>query len=152
METLRVTVLGVCCAAVALALAEQVVPTDRFRRQLRMMVTLLMLTAVLRPLAGLDLSALTQNFPADTSTTEDLKALAETAYTEAISERILDTLNSRLEEHSVSCRVTALRVHISADGGISISEAVIKGNTLTGTVYLREWLGNDVTITKEAEE
>ena len=148
MEHLRAAVLAACCAALALTLAESMLPTEKFHRQIRLMMTLLLLTAVLKPLTGLDFSPLTDGLPADTAA-EDFTTLAEQAYTEAVAERIVSSLNEALAEHHVNCTVTALDVHIQTDGSIVINEVVIRGNILTGTVYLREWLGDAVTVTKE---
>ncbi len=152
MDTLRTAVLAACCTALALTLSESVLPTEKFRRQLRLLMTLLLMTAILKSLTELDFSLLTTDFQTDFSAAEELSALTEAAYEEAIAARILNALNSELDAHSVSCTVQSVSVHIQDDGGIEISEAVITGNTLTGTVYLREWLGDDVTITKEADE
>ena len=151
MDTFRTAVTAACCAALALTLAEGILPAERFHRQLRLLMSLLLMTAVLKPLTGLHL-----DFPAETAEAEtaaaDLTALAEAAYEQALSERIVSALNSALTEHGVGCTVTAVDVHIQEDGSIVINEAVITGNTLTGTVYLREWLGDAVTVTKEDSE
>ena len=148
MDTFRTAVLAACFAALALTLAEGLLPLERFSRQLRLMMSLLLLTAVLTPLTGLHFDFKHENAAADAAA-EDLTALAEAAYEQAVSERITDALNNALAEHGVSCTVRSVSVHIQEDGSIKINEAVITGNTLTGTVYLREWLGNDVTVTKE---
>ena len=152
MDALRTSILAACCAALALTFAEGILPMEKFQRQLRLLMSLLLMTAILKPLTGLELSFGTGSLSADPAAAEGLAALAEAAYEDAVSARIQGALNSELASHGVSCTVTAVSVHIQEDGGIEISEAVITGNTLTGTVYLREWLGDAVMITKEAEE
>ena len=150
MDTFRETVLAACCAALALTLAEGVLPAEKFGRQLRLMLSLLMMTAILAPLTQLQLT-LPETDTAAAETAQDLTAAAAEAYRQAYAERITAALNNALAEHHVSCTVQAVDVHIAEDGSIVINEAVITGNTLTGTVYLREWLGETVRITREED-
>lgn len=148
MESFRTAVLAACCAALALTLAEGLLPAERFHRQLRLLMSLLLMTAVLKPLTGLHFDIPAEHAAADTAA-DSLTALAQSAYEQALAERITAALNNALAEHGVGCTVTGVDVHIQEDGSIVINEAVITGNILTGTVYLREWLGDDVTVTKE---
>ena len=56
MDTIRTTVLFACCTALGLTLAEQLLPAGQFAKQIRMITAILMMTAILVPLAKLDLS------------------------------------------------------------------------------------------------
>ena len=78
----------------------------------------------------------------------DLIEAAAEMQEQAAAERICNALNRELAEKQVNCRVTEVCLHIQQDGCISINEVKAEGNLLTGTVFLREWLGNDVTITE----
>ena len=60
-------------------------------------------------------------------------------------------MNRALEARGVSCRVIGIDLHIQDDGCIIINEVTVCGNSLTGSVYLREWLGDDIPITAGGE-
>lgn len=148
METIRTAVLCACCAALGLSLAEGILPPERFGRQIRLMLAMLMMTAILKPLTKLDFSGVSAEFSDAAETTEEIAALADQARQTAVAESIRNALNRALTENSVPCTVTDVHLHIQADGSIIINEVFITGNALTGSVYLREWLGDETVITE----
>ena len=152
MDTIRSTVLFACCTALGLSLAEQLLPTEHFARQIRMLTAILMMTAILVPLTKLDLSAFRIGMDAAESQTENLQDIAADMQEQAAAESICSALNRALTERNVNCRILSVSLHIQSDGCISISEVTASGNLLTGTVFLHEWLGDDVTITEGGEE
>jgi hypothetical protein len=138
-------------AALALSLAGGLADMGKYRRQMRILFTGLLLTALLRPLTGLHLPV----FPADDRTAEE-NALqsyqaAQAMQEEALSARTRSALNQALREQEIPCEVVEVSVHIQADGSIEITEVTAAGNLLTGTVVLREWLGSGVVI-RQAED
>lgn len=146
MESLQTAVLGGCFAAVGLSLAEGILPLEKFRNQIRLLTVILLLSVLLRPLLGLkyaDLSTDTASVGAQTAALTDSLRSAQEA---AVSESICIALNRTLAEKNVECTVSSCSLHIEDDCSISINEVVITGNVQTGTVYLREWLGTEVTI------
>ena len=151
LEAMHTAVLCGCCAALGLSLAEQILPTERFAKQMRLMVSMLMLLALLRPLTGLDLSAMMPDPAAAEAYSAEIAAMAETARNDAVSERLVSSLNDALEAHSVPCRVLAVRLHNTEEGSIVIDEVIITGNAVTGAVYLHEWLGREIAVTKGEE-
>lgn len=148
MEHLHTAVTCACCAALGLTLAESVVPTERFEKQIRLLLAILMMTVILTPLTRLDLSVVTANAAYAEKTAADLTEIAQAAQQSAVTERIIAALNGALSSNGVNCEVIAADVHILPDGGICINEVTVHGNLLTGSVYLREWLGADTAITE----
>jgi len=146
MESLQTAVLCGCFAAVGLSLAEGILPLEKFGKQVRLLTVILLLSALLRPILGLK----SEDFSADTAAAENqTAALTESlrsAQEAAVSESVCIALNRTLAEKNVECTVSACSLHIEDDCSISINEVVITGNVQTGTVYLREWLGTEVTI------
>ena len=151
METIRTAVLCACVAALGLTAAENLIPAEKYGKQIRMMLALLLMTAMLKPLTALRMPDIPET---ETETEQSLSEIAEQAdrlRTEAVEESICAGLNRALEEHGVSCRVTGIDLHIQDDGSIIIGEVTVSGNSLTGSVYLREWLGAEIPITAGGE-
>lgn len=140
--------LCACCAALGLTLAENILPLEQFERQIRMILAMLLMTAILKPLTKLDFSAFQADFAPSDRDASEIAAMAEQAREQAVSESIVAALNRALAANEVPCTVYAADVHIQADGSIVIYEVTAGGNLLTGTVFLREWLGDGVTITE----
>lgn len=148
IENLRTTVLFACCTAFGLTLTKLLLPLEQFERQLRMMIAVLMMTAILVPLTKLDLSGFMPDLSAAETQSADLQTAAAQMQEQAASENIRNALNHALNEKDVPCRVLDVTLHIQPDGCISISEVTAEGNLLTGSVFLHEWLGKDVIITE----
>lgn len=149
MDSIRTAVLCGCFAALGLTLAGEIIPAERFQRELRLLLSLIIVTAILRPLAGLHLPA-PDAFPEQVQqNAEQYAEQADALRTEAIRETVQDALNRSLSEQEVACTVEWLDLHIDESGSIIINEAVISGSVLTGRVFLREWLGEDVLITEK---
>ncbi|MBQ8922041.1 MAG: stage III sporulation protein AF [Oscillospiraceae bacterium] len=146
MESLQTAVLCGCFAAIALSLAEGILPLEKFGKQIRLLTAVLLLSALLRPVLNLkdaDFSGGTDSAAQQTEAiTEQLRAAQESA----VAESVCQALNQALAEKQVKCTVSSCALHIDGDRSISINEVVITGNVQTGTVYLREWLGAKVTI------
>lgn len=151
MESIQTAVLSACMIALGLTLAEGILPMERFGRQIRTLFVTLLLIGMLRPLIGMDVSFPDAVFSVD-GITEELTAAADAARSEAVSACIQSSLQEQLDAHHVACEILEVTVHIQEDGGIVIDEVLITGSTLTGTIYLREWLGDAVAITAQKEE
>lgn len=148
IETIRTTVLCASCAALGLTLAENILPLEQFERQIRMILAMLLMTAILKPLTRLDFSAFQAEFAASEHEISDIAEMAQQAREQAVSASIVAALNRALAANEVPCTVYAADVHILTDGSIDICEVTAGGNLLTGAVFLREWLGDDVQITE----
>jgi hypothetical protein len=145
-ESIRTTVQCACFAALALSLAEGILPLERFGKQLKLLTAILMLTAILRPLLRLPQSDFDTGRAKAGAETDEITYNLRQAQESAVAQSICTALNQALQEKKVRCRVVSCAVHIGDDGCISISEVEITGNTQTGTVYLREWLGAETAI------
>lgn len=150
MEHIHTAVSCACCAALGLTLAEYIIPAEHFEKQIRLLLAILMMTVILAPLTKLDLSAITANAAFAEKSAADLIEIAGSAQQEAVTESICAALNRALAANHVNCKVIAADVHIQADGSICINEVKVSGNLLTGSVWLREWLGAETAITEEA--
>ena len=148
MEQIRTAVLYLCLTVVGLVLAEHILPVEKYAKQLRLMTAAILLTVLLKPLAGFRLPLLHAEQNPPESTVSELTGLAEQARDSAVSESLCCTLNQQMQANHVPCEVTAVSAHISEDGSIVISEITVSGDRLTGSVYLHEWLGSEVTVTE----
>lgn len=151
MDTLRSAVLCICCGAIGLSMTTEMLASERFRRQMRFLAMLLLLTAGLTQLRALDLSAFSGESGSITQTAGEIAERAKAAEEAAAAEAVCRSLNRSLQEHQVPCQVNAVSLHISKNGGIVVDRAYISGNLLTGRVWLREWLGADTEITEGGE-
>lgn len=147
-EQIHSAVFCICCAALALSLAEAILPFERFEKQLRMIFSLVLMTALLRPLGHLHLPSLTYSPAEAASYAEEISERAAIAKEHAVAESVKNALNRTLAESHAPCSVSDVHLHIQSDGCIDISEVIISGNLLTGSVYLHELLGNEVIITE----
>ena len=106
------------------------------------------MTALLRPLTALHLPALPETLTDTAACAEEIAQQAAAARESAAAESVRNALNRTLAEEHAPCTVTEVYLHIQSSGSIDISKVVISGNLLTGTVYLHDLLGSDVTVTK----
>lgn len=150
MDAIETSVFCACMAALGLRLAEGILPMQRFAKQIRVLFSALLLISLLRPLVGLDFSAVGAGISSDAALS-DMAELGDTARCEAVADCLQSRLQSELDAHHVECEILSVDVHMQDDGCIGIDEVLIGGNTLMGTVYLREWLGNGVTIAVREE-
>ena len=148
MQELQSSVLLICLTALGLTLAEGLLPDQRFEKQIRLMFAALLLTVMLKPLAGMRFVGFGSSLRESEAETAELTALAEQAENHAVCESIRSALNRELALRDIPCEVTAVDAHISEDGGIVISEVQLNGNLLTGSICLKEWLGPDIRITE----
>lgn len=151
LEAMQKAVFCGCCAALGLTLAEQILPAERFQKQIRMLFSVLLLTALLRPLTNLKMPEIASDIAGAKAYSEEIAALADSARENAVRESARNALNRELESRKVPCSVKEVLLHITEDGSICIDEVRITGNLLTGAVYLHEWLGADIAV-KEWKE
>lgn len=152
LDSMHTAVLCGCCTALALRIAESIIPMKRFQKQIRLLFSMLMLVVLLKPLTSLEFSV-SEWIPAETEQTmQEIAALAESAREEAVADSIHHALNQALTEHHVPCEVKDVIMHISDEGSIVIDEIRISGNLLTGAVYLHDWLGDAFSVTQWEEE
>lgn len=112
-------------------------------------MTLLLVTSAVKAVAGIDFSAFSLPEAEPSSTTVQIAEQAGRMQKNALCETVQSGLNRALSERKVPCQVVKTDLHITDSGSITIDRVSVKGNLLTGTVYLREWLGPDAEIVKE---
>ena len=92
MDSMRTAVLCACLTALGLTLAEHILPTERFERQIRLIFTALMTIAVLKPLTNLDFSPLYSDTAPDLSVSGEMPAdkvsLIQNKLTELIIKKV----------------------------------------------------------------
>ena len=151
MNSVSTAVLCGCVTALALTIAEGILPMERFAKQIRLLFSLLMLTALLTPLTKLNLLTNAPDPAAAEQYSEEIAAQADSARISAVKESVLHALEHAIAEHKVPCTVKEISLHISDNDSIIIDEVQITGNLLTGAVYLHEWLGDSILITEWKE-
>lgn len=154
MDTLQSTVLAVCMVTVGLSFAEHLVNMERFGRQIRWLTVLLLMICMLRPWSSNLRSDASLWLPQtnEHQQAEELQAAADRLLLQSISAQLQQSLNSALREQNVNAQITAMDVHIAEDGSIDIKGLTVSGNLLTAAIYLREWVGDDITITATETE
>ncbi len=149
-DQIRTAVLAACCTAIGLTAAEYIVPLEKFEKQIRLIFAVIMMTVILTPLTKIT-GGMVSEIPETQLTAEDITENAKRMQEQAAAESIRTALNHALTEKESGCTVESVIVHIPETGGIDIIEVKVTGNLLTGTVCLREWLGDSVTITEGGE-
>ena len=150
-DSIRTAVLAACCTAIGLTAAEYIVPLEKFEKQIRLIFAIIMMTVILTPLTKIGSSSIISDIPESQFTAEEITENARRMQEQAAAEGIRTALNHALTEKESGCTVESVTVHIPETGGIDIIEVKVTGNLLTGTVCLREWLGDSVTITEGGE-
>lgn len=150
-DSIRTAVLAACCTAIGLTAAEYIVPLEKFEKQIRLIFAVIMMTVILTPLTKIGSSSIISEVPESQFTAEEITDNARQMQEQAAAESIRTALNHALTEKESGCTVESVTVHIPETGGIDIIEVKVTGNLLTGTVCLREWLGDSVTITEGGE-
>ncbi|MGN0648312.1 MAG: hypothetical protein ACI4J3_06765 [Oscillospiraceae bacterium] len=154
MDTLQSTVLAVCMVTVGLSFAEHLVNMERFGRQIRWLTVLLLMICMLRPWSSNLRSDASLWLPQtnEHQQAEELQAAADRLLLQSISTQLQQSINAALREQNVNAQITAMDVHIAEDGSIDIKGLTVSGNLLTAAIYLREWVGDDITITATETE
>lgn len=147
METCRQAALCACAVSLAYGILTHMLPTDRFAKQLRLIMTLVLLIALIQPFAGRTVSLPALGLPEDTR-----EAYAQ-QYTDALArqteEKLGETLWQQLETAGIACQELQVRIHIDRQGGIDIREVRLQcADFQAAAALLREALGTDTTITE----
>lgn len=151
MDHFRNAVFSVCCVALGLSTADGILPSEMFRKQFRILTTLLLLTALAHNFTKIDLSLICPELQTYDSVTTEITDRASVLQATAMEKTIKESLNQELKEHNVCCTVQKVYLHNNENGGINIDRVTVNGNVLTGSVYLREWLGDKTTIEEEEQ-
>ncbi len=154
MDTLQSTVLAACMVTVGLSFAEHLVNMERFGRQIRWLTVLLLMICMLRPWHNNLHTDASQFLPQidEQQQAEQLQTAADKLLMKSISAQLQQSLNVALQEQKVNAQITAVDVHIAEDGSIDIKGMTVSGNRLTAAIYLREWVGDEITITATETE
>lgn len=139
MELMRNWLLGITCAAMVLALAENLAPEGSVKRICRLAGGLVLLLAAIGPVARLDegdLARLTQQYQINAEKyEEELTRQQEILYESIIAEETAAYISDKAEELGITCRA---EVTVAWKDGVPQPHTVI----LTGiwTVQQREAL------------
>lgn len=147
METCRQAALCACAVSLAYGILTHMLPADRFAKQLRLIMTLVLLIALIQPFVGRTVSLPTLGLPEDTR-----EAYAQ-QYTDALArqteEELGETLRQQLEAAGIACQELQVGIHIDRQGGIDIREVRLQcADFQAAAALLREALGTDTTITE----
>lgn len=122
---LREWLLGITCAAMLLALAEQLIPEGAGKRVLRLAGGLLLILMAVNPIAKLDtreLERIVKEFDVQIQTAdEELEATNDFLYESIIEEKTAAYILDKAKELGMNCRVS---VSVAWDGEIPKPHAV----------------------------
>ena len=147
METCRQAALCACAVSLAYGILSHLLPTERFAKQLRLILTLLLLIALIQPFLHQDVS-----LPA-LAIQEDSQSAYTQQYTQALIRQteahLADALLEQLEAAGVACQKVQVEIHIDQQGGIDIREVRLQCADFQAAVTkLHRTLGADITITE----
>lgn len=132
MELIRSWLIGITCAAMILALLEGLAPPGAIRKIGKLTGGLLLLLAVLRPLAALDPTALTRaltRYKLDVSAcSEEFARENRTLMEGIIAEQSAAYIADKAAQLGISCRVT---VAVGGEGEYPVPETVTVTGNLT---------------------
>ena len=124
-ELIRSWLLGITCAAMALALTEQLIPEGSVKRVCRLAGGLVMILVAISPILkadGLVLSVLTQ-YEADSGQVEsELTRQQEILYEAIIEEKTEAYISDKAKELGITCRV---KVTVAWNEGIPQPHTVV---------------------------
>lgn len=131
---LREWLLGITCAAMLLALAEQLVPEGGIKRVLRLAGGLLLILMAVNPIVKLDtreLESIVREFDVQVRVAdEELEAANDFLYESIIEERTAAYILDKAEKLGITCRVS---VFVAWDGEIPKPHAARIYGTWTET-------------------
>lgn len=153
MELIRQWIVGITCAAVIGALAEGLVPRGGGRKALRLAVGLLLMLAVLRPLAEADPDVLAEGLTHWRLRAEGYGEILDTKdaalIKTIIEERTCAYISDKARELGISCTAEVV-YHYGEDGAVWPTEAVLRGSfTLSQKESLARVLEAELAIPAE---
>ena len=128
-ELIRSWLLGVTCAAMVMALVENLAPEGNVKRVCRLAGGIVLLLAAISPVVKLDeadLARLTRSYQLNAQAySEELEAQNDFLYESIIAENAAAYISDKAEELGMSCRVS---VAVAWEDGVPIPQSVtIKG-------------------------
>ncbi|MGN0590046.1 stage III sporulation protein AF [Ruminococcus sp.] len=147
METCRQAALCACAVSLAYGMLTQLLPTERFAKQLRLIMVLLLLIALIQPFLKQDFSlpALALQEDAGTGYSQTYRALLS----RQTEEQLAETLSEQLNEAGIACQRIQVSIHIDEEDSISIREVRLQcADYPSAAALLRQSLGQDTRITE----
>ncbi len=149
MEQIRTVILGACMLSIAVALCNMIRPSRIFERQVRFLISLLLVISITTPFLQIDyadaLEALTE-----TAEPPETAVLEETLEAQLLEETALCSeaaVRSLLSQAGIACTEADVIVHIGDTGSIYISEVSVTCSDFRGaSEILRENLGEEVIL------
>lgn len=153
MELVRQWIVGITCAAIIGALAEGIMPKGGAKKAGRLAVGLLLMLAVLRPLAEADLDVLAQGLTRWRLQAEGYGEILETEdrmlIKTIIEERTCAYISDKAKELGISCTAEVV-YHYGEDGAVWPTEAILRGSfTLSQKQSLTRVLEAELAIPAE---
>lgn len=148
MDGFTSAVKAICAASAAVCLIEYITSGSRLKRQVKMLLDLIMAVVVLTPFvsgsAGFELPELSELEP------PHLEAAAE-LYNEELCRQTADNIGAVLHEQikaaGINCENIDIEINISPGGSISIIRVtVMADNFADAAEIIRNSLGNDTEV------
>lgn len=152
MGTFREVSAAACFLGIIFSIMGNMLPSEKFSGQLRVIFALVMLLVIVPRMIGADISL---DFGgADSYSYEAAGEAAERILSEGISRNICDSLEEILRDENIYPLEISVNINNSADGSISINSAVIvlgasdSPNAKRTGQIAREALGTDEVIVR----
>ncbi|MBE6854426.1 MAG: hypothetical protein E7501_02090 [Ruminococcus sp.] len=146
MEQIGQTVACACAVGISLTVAEYLIPSAKFQKQLRLIFSLLLMLGLILPFAR-NLTALPDSVAAAEQTAAPAADEFESLLSEETSLQLCRSLADSLAENGVSVSGITADVHISGDGRITISEVRLScSDPQTAERVLVQLLGEGVAL------
>ncbi len=155
MEMLKASAAAACLLGIIFAVAEHMLPSEKFSRQINMIFSLIMVLVVVKPFVGADFDM--PELSGNTAVPEDYSARTERLLEKEIRSNICDSIENRLVIAGINPLEITVDINNSADGSICINRVVVlltdDEKTAEAEQIVSDALGDTAEITvKTAEE
>lgn len=149
MDTVRQVVLCACAVSIALSMADMMMPSERFFKQLRFLFSLILMIGVTAPMVKGEVSLQKVMAAADAAPVTDTQEMVQESVCHSAEENLEAALTAQLTSAGIGCEALSVQIHIDEDGRISISEVRLRcPEPEAAKRILAAQLGADVPVTE----
>lgn len=123
MDTFKASAYTACILALIFSFLKEMLPTNKFSKQLSILFSLMLVTAVIRPIANSDLDISFELSSGEISS--DYEDKLENRLITDIQENICDSLRELMNENDIFPIKIMIDINNLPDGSISIEQAEI---------------------------
>ncbi len=123
MDMLRGAAVSACFLGIVFSVLENMIPSEKFSRQMNVIFSLILLLVIVTPFAGADISL--PDISGCDSVTEELEVNLQDSFNKQVSANLCEELSNLLESNGIYAEKITVNVNNSADGSISIKGSEI---------------------------